>query len=381
MIIAENASHTQGSVGRKKSKGVSIRSVIFGLMMAGSIGPLALYQVLDFTTQRADLMTSIERQIQAEGKTNAAKVQDWIAQQQNFAKAMAQSPVFRSGDLAAMDSFLAESNKRVPDYYGITFIDASGMQVARSKGTKVNVADRPYVTEVMAGAESAIGTGISRSTGTAAFFVSAPVKSADQATPIGVIGAYAHLVVVSKGITGGRVGSTGYSYLVDSSTSEVMAHPESKKVSSKLDSAQTQLMNKSTLGVVVSSTDTTGKAVKAVVHPAGGNLVLVTQIDEEEAHQPLDAIIVQALTFMGGGLLVALVFSLVLSTLIASKIKRLAEHTNEITRAHSIQDIVRGEQAISEVGGSTELREVGVAVKRLTNFIKTAMRNAARSDA
>lgn len=379
--MSTNSKDLETGTKKQKVGGFGMRTIVFALMMVASIGPLATYAYSSYNTSRDRILANAELRLSNESASNAGKVVGWIGAQQAIAKSMAADPTLKNpGNLADIESYLTAAIKQLPGYYGATTIGADGQQVARGGGgNKVNVADRPYFTEVMKGAPTAVGTGVSRVTAKGAFFVSAPVNVPEQEGPISVLALYANLSAVSDSVTGGRIGATGFSYLADSA-GLILAHPDAKKIAAKVEEQLNPLLLPSGHGMV-KTLNLDGKSLKVVSNKAGGNLVLITQMESQEIEAPLHNLQTTAAILIVLGTAIAAAMAYVLSAGISKKIRRLADATMRVTHARRLEEITRIEREIESIGGARELREMAAAIKKLTTVVKMIVQRNAKKTA
>ncbi len=271
---------------------------------------------------------------------------------------------------------------------GVIFAD--GMN-GKYKG--VNVADRDYIKDGLAGKIN-IGAVIkSKVTGLPVLTFGAPVRTKSGET-VGVMGTAVNISFMTEKISNVKLGKTGYGYAIDKS-GILISHP-SKDLILSLNVAQTEGMKDFGAKMVAGKTDSETYVFKGVKKLAGfapvplaGWSIGITQ-DFDELMAPADNIR-NVIALIGALFLVATVFGVFfLARSISLPITRISTELNEVSEqiasaagqvSASSQHLAEGasEQAASLEETSSSMEEMSSMTKNNSNNAnqaKTLMTNA-----
>jgi methyl-accepting chemotaxis protein len=271
---------------------------------------------------------------------------------------------------------------------GVIFAD--GMS-GKYKG--VNVADRDYVKDGLAGKVN-IGTVIkSKVSGLPVLTFGAPVRTKSGET-VGAIGTAVNISFMTDKISNVKLGKTGYGYAIDKS-GFLISHPNKELILS-LNVPQTEGMKDFGAKMVAGKTDSETYVFKGVKKLAGfapvplaGWSIGIAQ-DYDELMAPADNIR-NVITLIGAFFLVATVFGVFfLTRSIALPITRISTELNEVSEqiasaagqvSASSQHLAEGasEQAASLEETSSSMEEMSSMTKNNSdnaNQAKTLMTNA-----
>lgn len=367
---------SQKSVRSKDSaKAMSIRTKIFGLMLAGAIVPLGLYAGISYQRTKVQIVEFADSNLSKDNLSNAKTVQSWIAGNDAAVRTAAQAQEMATMDPSIVREYMQKVNAELPVFYAVIAIGRDGQQIARSNIDKlISVADRPYFKRSLEGVPSTIQSAISKTTQRSFFTIAVPIRS-QQKEVVGVLSALAESSQITDKITGSKIGVTGFSYLVASDGS-ILAHPNIAKIGTKIPDSMRAILSLDRLGRVSNLATAEGVDLKVTATQAGSDLILVSQIDEKEVEQPLLAAQRSLLIFLVGAVLLTVVLSYLLAESIASKINKLAKIADRISKARSELELSELEKNIDTVGGDREIKLLGAAFKRLSASIRLSMRNA-----
>ncbi|MHC1742510.1 MAG: methyl-accepting chemotaxis protein [Syntrophobacteraceae bacterium] len=156
-------------------------------------------------------------------------IDNW-SDQKIFQQATGDSFVAMSARKSATE-YLAHLQKDYPYYENIGVTSTSGEIIAAADEKvvgKINVSERQYFKEAMAGKVSISSPSQSKATGKPIFAISAPIKEKDAIT--GILFGIVDLAFVSdKFISSVKIGNSGYGFLVDQQ-GLMLAHPDPSMV-------------------------------------------------------------------------------------------------------------------------------------------------------
>lgn len=385
-----------------KGKGISIRPVIFVMMMFGVMGPLTAYEIFNYNAERSALFSSAETAIKSKSHSDAAMAQEWIMQQQVLTQALAQTIVAKSGNETSIASYLGDVSVIAPEYSEMFVTNKEGMQIVRSNGTAINIANRSYFQEIIAGANVSTGIDVSEVTGKAQLSTLSAIKAREQLIAsdfseslneegetdnpvasdgiqkinlVGMLGITSDLGLITQDIEKNKIGKTGVSFLINANTNEIITQSDESKLSKQISDSHKNAIKNKAFGTVVYSLDEAGKPIASVAHKINDHLTLITKLNVEEIENPLLNLFNNAVQYAVIGLLISLVSAFFLSSLVSMKISRLANNITELSRARNSKDISMCEQNIHDVGGFAEIQNVSASIKELMIFIKSVMRS------
>lgn len=354
-------------------KGLSLKTTIFGLMLAGSIIPLGLYANFSYNSTKERITESTELALSKDNQSNARTVQSWISGNEQAIRASSVASELGTMDPGIVREFMIRVNAELPVFYAIIAIGKDGVQIARSNIDKlINVGDRPYFKKSIEGVPSTIQSAISKTTGKSFFTIAVPIRN-PQKEIVGVLSALAESAQITDKVTGSKIGKTGFSYLA-SADGSILAHPDIKKIGTKVSDGLLPIMSADKQGRVTNFTTPDNIDVRVTASSAGNDLVLLSQIDEAEVDQPLRDAQKSLLFFVLSALGLTILLSWFLSNSIASKINELSRIADKISKARNEMDLAGMEKQIEGVGGAREIRQMGAAINRLGKSIRLAMR-------
>lgn len=359
----------------KTKKAISLKTLVLSFTLASAVIPLSIYGYMSFSEISKTTRDNANGTLLSSNKNNALVVKTWVQSKEQTVKALAENSALKTMELVEAKEYLIRTNVKIPDFQTINLHDTIGMQVARSTNDKlINVADRGYFKQVATGKSTAIESGISRANNKAFIAFSVEVRSATNFL-VGVLAGLAPIDGVTSSVTGARIGKTGISYLVDSQTKQILAHPVVTLVGKKLEEPDFAKIDKASFDNVKDGVNSAKKEIKFTASPVADNLVLVSEIDADEINAPITAAEFKTIAFVLASVLFAAFLSFTLAKNITEKINRLSDLATQVSRAKSVTQISELENDIKSVGGAFEIRTIAQALVRLTSSIKIAMRS------
>ncbi len=203
--------------------GLRFRLVAFFVLVA--ILPLLAGGIWTFVGLKKQLMENIYSKNNLIVGQLSSDVDQLIKNKVDMVKTLANIPQAVRMDGAELNAMLKSIKEKNPDIDVTAVTDSNGMQIARSDDNKlVNMGDRAYIKEVVAGKEFAVSEVlIGKTSGKPLVVTAAPIKENGKIKGV----AYIAISLSSLGdlIKSVKAGTTGYSYIVDSK-GKVVAHPD-----------------------------------------------------------------------------------------------------------------------------------------------------------
>ncbi len=324
---------------------------------------------------------------------NVASIMDMALRQElKNVTALSTDPVFTDGDLAAMGARLATLTKAIGEHYeAIIVVDEHGIVKADGLGgatTGIDISGRQYFADAKNG-KSSVGT---------------PVKSRNSGNPISVVAVPLYgpgnrfsgaLCVVLKIdflidiITGTRVGSTGYGFMIDHEGT-IIAHPRKElildlnisKVSGMEGVSKKMLAGES--GVASYVFEGIPKLAGFAPVPLTGWSVCLTQDASEllaEAYNIRNIILGVAVFFLLLTGMVIFFFSRTITKPIRRIIEGLDTGADEVTSAS--EQVSSASQSLAE-GASEQaasLEETSASLEEISSMTRQNANNAGEADA
>lgn len=350
---------------------ISLKTVIFGLMLTASLVPLGLSSYMTYQETSAQVLDSVDSNLVRTNQANARSVDLWIGGMQTTLRGVAQNEGLIAMNPEAAKAHVDAANKALPMFANFTVTPPTGFQVARSGGGKlISIADRDYFKVPMTGSEHSEGL-ISRNTGKPNLFLGTPIRNAGGEI-VGVLAGLVEMKDITDKITGGKIGQSGYSYLIGKD-GKYLAHPDLKKVDTAVPSKLLAEYKGVKPGTVVNTTDDKGKPLDVVIAKVG-DITLVSQIDHAEKIAPIKRQQQLALGFLAIAVVLIGLMSWFFARAISRKLQTLAALAIRVSTARNENEIMAFERQIAQVGGVKEVRVLTAAFLRLTSSIKLAMR-------
>ncbi len=193
------------------------------------------------------LKECISQQTSQVSNSVAQQISSWLHERKLDICGNSAEPLFTSLFLAGTadsnashraNAKLAELQHQSDFYEFIAIADQSGVVVASSLPEHVgsmNVADRSYFKDSLAGKEAISEVILSKGTGNPVFVISAPIKANGKVSGV-LLGVVDLTRCNASFVDPAKVGTSGYVYLIDS-TGKMLAYPDKEKIL-KLDLSQ-----------------------------------------------------------------------------------------------------------------------------------------------
>lgn len=370
-------SNEAGNAVQQKRKPIvlRLRTVIALFMSLAALGPLAFYGVATFNETTNQVSNRVRGELIKSNQANSKLVTTWLNDHETIVKTMAVSPELTGMQANRAVPYLTSINEQSKEFYSIFLIDKSGKMIARSTPDKLqDVSDREYFKKPLAGAPSYIQAVISKTIGKAILSFGVPIRN-ETGDIVGVLAAPAVIEQFSDQITGGKIGNTGFSYLVNRKDKTILAHPNVKLVGTQIQGTDLQKISKDLFGKINDGVSLAQAPIMFTSSGVGEEMVLVSEINQSEILDPISAVRFRALTFILAAALLSLAIAFYLARSISKKIERLSTLINGLSRAKNLNEIAGIEKHFEKVGGALEIRAITSAVLRLTVSLKVAMRS------
>ncbi len=207
------------NISRLQTRLLVLISILSIIVLASSVGIFYNRASRSITTLSEDELAKINNGL---GTT----VSVWLKLNVESLTGLAAMPEIASMNADQQRSVMASMDTNFEHIYLIHTIGPDGMNVARSDANKnTNYADRQYFKSAFAGEPLVFESLIGKTTKMPALIIAAPIRDLNQKIE-GVASFAIDLTELSKNILIGKVGNTGFSYLIDASN-RVLAHPDS----------------------------------------------------------------------------------------------------------------------------------------------------------
>ena len=351
---------------KSPSRGFGLRNIIFLSMFLAAVAPIGVNSYMNYDKVKTELTATADARLRFESQANADLLLSWIEGNMTAVKFMAQSADLTSMDAEKASVYVKALQKSAPYFYAFFLIGPDGQQIAKSDDKLNNVADRAYFKKSIKG-EPFYQLSISKTTNKPAFLPAAPVKGADNQI-VGSFAGGADMDLISYKITGRKIGTTGYSYLIGDDNN-ILAHPNRALIGQPADDAVKNMNGDFSKDVFMLD----GQAVKRTVLPVGNGLKLVSQINLDEVDAPLTDARSNALTFLAFAAMLSMIFSFILGSIIAKSINTLSALSDKLSVAHSGNEIDKVLVEIHAVKGPREVTTLAGSMARLAQSIKLAL--------
>jgi methyl-accepting chemotaxis protein len=175
---------------------------------------------------RNALVQEAESSLKAMARDNAEILGMWLAERRNEAGFFANSPLLDDVASETAINYLKDESKRHPLYTSLLLSDETG-RAGVTTGQQMNIADRPYFRQALAGKTAMSDPVIARDIGKPVVAVAAPIIR--NGKTVGVAGGGVLLDELIKLVGKVKAGETGYAYAVQSD-GLIIFHPDEKMV-------------------------------------------------------------------------------------------------------------------------------------------------------
>lgn len=335
--------------------------ILFNCVLIAAI-PLAgfLYQV---SINEKDQRAEVEKRLLQTATVITGEVNNWVDKNLRSSRLLAKLDPFLQMDPEAQVPILKAAKENL-DWVSLIFVkDLNGDAIARSDGKKLrNYSDREYFKQVMSGEEIGQQVLIGKVKPVPLHCFAIPIENTVK---VGVMTQCSTLIAISDYISAGKVGLTGYAFLVDDKQ-RLIAHGEtSGKLVGKLQDFSEHPATKLPENQV-SIINHEGKDRVFITRSVGPGWLLVVQQDYEEAYTSYlsaksNAVILAVVT---------VVLTLLLSFLISYNISKPVSKLTDLADAYSKGIFVDG---VSGQDRSDELGDLARAIFRMTKTIQIAI--------
>lgn len=180
---------------------VSVTLVISMTLMAG----FAIYEI------RSLLMQQVTNETESLARSTGNEVGLWIDARKAEIGVIGNSPVLRSGDKAAILTYLKEEQKRQPLFEAFIVADPQGNFYSSATGSG-NITDRKYFQDAIKGQTAVSDLITARATGNTVICVAAPIYLDGKI--IGIVGGNVQVGEIMKIVNQVKVGDKGYAMLI-----------------------------------------------------------------------------------------------------------------------------------------------------------------------
>ncbi len=288
---------------------------------------------------------------------------------------------------------LTELQQRSKFYEFIAIADQSGAVLASSLPEHVgamNVADRTYFKDSLAGKESVSEVILSKGSGNPVFVISAPIKANGKVSGV-LLGVVDLTRCNASFVDPVKVGTSGYAYLIDS-TGKIIAYPDKAKIL-KLDLSQFDFgreMLAQHQGLIHYTFKDIPKLVGFQTIPETGWIAAATATDAE-MYAPVKRLgiinlgILIVSTAITAGLVFLIVRSLVtplhnISTGLSEGAAQVASASSEVSATSQTLAEGASEQAAALEETSATMEEITAMVKQGAEFTRTADEHVGKAD-
>ncbi|MCR5814421.1 MAG: HAMP domain-containing protein [Desulfovibrio sp.] len=257
----------------------------------------------------------------------------------------------------------------------INLVGPDGLLLASSNPTevgKINVRDRRYFQEAMQGNTTISDPVQSRSIKDKAVMVATSIKNSQGKISAVIYGILPCRRLIADTIGGVTIGKTGYTYLVDSSSGLMLAHPDYSKVQTmNMFEKQSWMQNlpNGSSGVKNDYYSSNGKRrlIAYYKEPKSG-WIAMSCLDETELEDQVSYIRNITLVLMlGSAIIVALILIFVIRSM-----TRDVKTTNDFAQAVASGDL----EKTLDVSRNDELGSLGDALRKMVESLKQMIRSS-----
>ncbi|WP_051957844.1 bacteriohemerythrin [Desulfobacter vibrioformis] len=340
---------------------------VFILLIAG-LGGLAL---ISSSKAKSALQNNMMSQLVKTSQSTVVTMDAWVEDRTKDIETWRTMEICRDtfkpgtqGEAARENTnqLFTEWRQRYGFYEALNIADSTGEIISGSPASiigKINVKDRYYFKQAMAGQTQISDILQSKVSGNPIFVISSPIKIGSAVH--GILFAVVDLQVFSAKFTDPvKIGEKGYAYLINNN-GMVVAHPDKSKIN-RLNLAQTehgrQIINGNN-GCLAATVDE--KAVhKAFAHSSKINIIAVVQSDDEEMFAPITALTRFNLIIS----VLIILFAIAVVWIMASRIVRPINAT-----VAALKDISEGDGDLTQRIAIQSRDEIGELAKWVNTFI------------
>ncbi|MEM9213665.1 MAG: ATP-binding protein [Cyanobacteria bacterium P01_F01_bin.150] len=212
------------------------RNLVARLMVGGTALMVGVAAYFSYQIVRNTTLENLQQNALLTVNTGTDTIDQWIALRKSESAALANLPITRTMDWAAIKSLFQEERDRLNSFspgLGIVYPDGAYFNL-RKNGDNSNLGDRPHVKSSLAGKASVQDPVISRITGESVVVFSSPIWSgpfSDSARePVGVLNASIGIEQIKEVVQSLEYGTGSYAFALNSK-GEAITHPDSNLMS------------------------------------------------------------------------------------------------------------------------------------------------------
>lgn len=272
-----------GVEGAAQVGGVQRRLTAF--ILAAAIPILVLMTVLLSSRAGAQLSQHADKQLQTTNSALVTSASVWLRLNTEALQHLISLPDVVSMDAERQKPVLELMSVAYPHLFLVQTTDLNGKNVARSDNELLmDYSDRLWYRGAASGAPITLQTLISRTTGNPALNMAAPIRN-KAGEIVGVGSIVSELQDLSRGVEVNRIGTAGFSFIVDDAD-QVVAHPDlayssSQELHDMSDYPPVEALRQGVTGLI-SFTDEQGQHWRAYVSLLDNGWAVISQQPEFE---------------------------------------------------------------------------------------------------
>jgi methyl-accepting chemotaxis protein len=192
----------------------SMRGKLLLLFLGLSLIPLIVVSVIAFIESQNALRDRSTSEMQRLAANNAGTIEDWLTSRKNDLIVMGTDENIQSMDPGKAKSAIDGFYKGWGRYENIFVVGKDGKSIATNDNKPVDLSDRAYVKEALAGATVISQPVISKFTGNLVMVIASPVNQGQDI--VGVVAATVPMTYISSLMSSSALGETGEAYMINS---------------------------------------------------------------------------------------------------------------------------------------------------------------------
>ncbi len=200
-------------MGKKIAFVNSMRGKLLLLFLSLSLIPLIIVSIFAFVQSQNSLRAEITEKLREASANNAANIVDWLDSRKKDLAVMSSNARIQSMEAAsakqAIDQFFAGWGR----YETMFVVDTTGKSIATTDNTQVDLSERQYVKDALAGNVVISEPVVSKATGNLVLAIASPIKR--DGNTVGVVIASVPTTYIAKLMSSAQMGDTGEAYLIN----------------------------------------------------------------------------------------------------------------------------------------------------------------------
>ncbi|MEI7612560.1 MAG: cache domain-containing protein [Betaproteobacteria bacterium] len=358
---------------------LGFRAKITGAMLVGALVPLLAFGLLDYFEFKQEAVETVRHHLATVAERQSVHIADLLDGTRRGLRVISSQPVLSDLDAESSRPLTKIFVKNYDWVRNAYIADKTGQQFVRDDESVklVDISERDYFKNALEG-KTTTQVSISKSIGKPVLLSGAPIYSKkNPAEVVGVFGFSAELTDISKIVVGERVGSTGFSFLLDE-TGRLVAHPDKKKTDDAAEDKGEDFRKHPALLARPPSAEhgqnqkfvtyvSEGREWLGIVTAMSDGWTLVTQMEMSEVLAPLDELKERALVTLMLAIVFVSALSFVLGRALSLPIIKLTKVTDSISRGDF------DEVALNQIASTDEIGALADSVRRLSASVKIAM--------